>query len=71
MTFTFEASSKFEAEFSSLVIKYIRNFGDHGTSSEPIWITVFSSLVTNVRFSNKLSVVNQKLIEYKKNRRLQ
>ena len=56
MTFTFEASSKFEAEFSSLVIKYIRNFGDHGTSSEPIWITVFSSLVTNVRFSNKLSV---------------
>ncbi len=58
---TFEASSKFDAEFSSLVIKYKWNLGDQGTSSEPIWITVFSSLVTNVRFSSKLSLIEFKV----------
>ncbi len=52
--FTFEASSRLEAAFSSLVIKYKRNFGDHSITSEPISMTVFSSEV-NVLFSSKLS----------------
>ena len=55
MWFTFEASSKFDAAFSSLVIKYKRNLGDHSMTSDPISITVFSFEI-NVRFSSKLSI---------------